>query len=72
MSAGAEDLPEREIPRHDGQHDPEGFVRNVALERLGGDGRIGQVVSRVIGIVVAGERALVDLGLRLDDGLPHL
>jgi hypothetical protein len=71
-SAGSEDLPEREVPRHDGEDDAERLVRHVAGERLGRDRRIGQVLACVLGVVLAGERALGDLRLRLGDRLAHL
>ena len=67
-----EDLPERKIPRHHREDDAERIeahvaARGVGLARLLGKKRLG-----VIRIVFARPRALLDLGLALDDRLTHL
>ena len=68
MSAGrgeAEDLPEREVPGHDGEHRrPSGSKRDVALRAR--RSRIGSRRRKrlgVLGVVVADPGALLDLGL---------
>ena len=67
----AEHLPERKIPRHDGQHHPEGIEAHVApggirLARL-----LGEHGGGFGGVVVTGQRAFLHLGLALGDGLAH-
>jgi hypothetical protein len=64
----ADHLPEREVPRHHGQHGPERQERDAA----GLDGLVGEHAWPVLGVVAAPPGALVDLGARGADGLAHL
>jgi len=67
----AEQLPEREIPRHDGQHRAERRKLHVAV---GGARRMRlrcQEALGVVGEVGAGPRTFLDLGFGFDDGLAH-
>ena len=68
----AEDLPQREVPRHDRQHRTQGVIANVAARGVGGDVLRGEIVSGVVGEVVAGGGAFLHLRLGRDDGLAHL
>src|ERR1700760_444407 len=50
----AEDLPEGEVPRHDGQDDADRIPANVAFVVAGGDGLRGEDAGGVLGEVAAG------------------
>ncbi|MNV69538.1 hypothetical protein D3C71_1624530 [compost metagenome] len=67
----ADHLPEREIPRHHGQHATDGLVGDVAALRFGGDRLRREVIGRVIGVVLAGGGAFFDLGQGLAAQLAH-
>src|SRR5438552_4283085 len=67
-----DDLPEREVPRHDREHHTERLERDDAPPRVRADLLVGEVARGVLGEMVGAEGAFLDLGLRLDDGLPHL
>ena len=71
-SEEAEDLPEGEVPGHDGEDDAEGVVADVALGVLGGDAFGGEDAGGVVGVVAADGGALGDLGAGGDEGLAHL
>jgi hypothetical protein len=68
----AEHLPERKVPRHHRQHDPERVERHEGVGAVDRDLRARQVVGRAIGEVLAGRGALVDLGPAVGDRLAHL
>ena len=68
----AEHLPEGEVPRHDREHDAERIEADVARRASVSRGCVGEEALRVLGVVVAGPGALLDLGLGLDDRLAHL
>jgi hypothetical protein len=68
----AEDLPEREVPRHDAEDDTHRLVLDVAVFGVGGDVFVGQEALGVFGVVAAGPRAFygfVDGGA---ESLTHL
>jgi hypothetical protein len=67
-----EDLPEREVPGHDRQHDPDRLEGDEAPGgiRLHGLGR--EEGAGVVGVEVADPGALVDLRPTLAQGLAHL
>ena len=68
----AEDLPEREVPRHDGQHDAERIERDKALTGLGLH-RLGRQKSLgVFRVVVAAGRAFLRLGNPIANRFAHL
>ncbi len=68
----AEELPEGVVPRHDGEDDTERVVDDGALGGVGGDGSVGELLGGVLGVVLAGRRALLDLGACFGDRLAHL
>ena len=68
----AEDLPEGEVPGHDGEDDAEGVVADVGLGVLGGDAFGGEDAGGVVGVVAADVGALGDFGAGGDEGLAHL
>jgi hypothetical protein len=65
-------LPEREIPRHDGQYGPEGLMGHVALLRRRLHRPVGQEIGAVLRVVAARPRTLLGFGPGLRKGLPHL
>ena len=69
---GAHDLPEGEVPGHDGEDDSEGFEGHETTACLGGDGMVGKEGGGDVGLLVAAERAFFDFGLSLGDGFSHL
>ena len=68
----ADDLPEREVPRHHREDDAERLVRDVALLRRRLHDLGGEEPLRVLGEELAAQGALLDLGLGLGDRLAHL
>jgi hypothetical protein len=68
----AEQLPKREVPRHHRQHRPERLTGDQAAPGIGGDEFVGKIGVGVLRIVLADQRALVDLRLGLADQLAHL
>ena len=67
------DLPEREVPRHHGQHDAERLERDVALVRRRTSTRSSARNARgVVGVVAASGRALHGFLDRGFDRLAHL
>src|SRR5688572_10241867 len=68
----ADDLPEREVPRHDCEHDTERLVDDVALGRVRAHRLSREKVLAVLRVVAARERALGRFLDRRSDGLPHL
>ena len=69
-------LPEREVPRHDGEHRAERLVAGVRPDRLrppsASTGSSASICSRVLGVEAAARRALADLGLGRRERLAHL
>ncbi len=65
------ELPIREIPWHDREQHAERTEPDVTLGRICRDDLVGEVRGPVLRVVVASERALLDLRLRLDDRLAH-
>ncbi len=65
-------LPQREVPRHDGEHHADRLVADPAAVGRGGHRLVGEEVGRVLGVVVARGRALLHLGAGLGQGLAHL
>ena len=59
-SEEAEDLPEGEVPRHDGEDDAERVPADVAVVVAGGDGLGREDAGGVVGVVAAGGGALED------------
>ena len=51
-------LPEREVPRHDGEYDAHGLVLDVAAFGVGRDLLVGEKTFGVLGVIAAGPRAL--------------
>ena len=68
----ADDLPHREVPRHDGTEDPAGIERDVRLHRLRFNGLGIKEPRALLREDVRGPRALVDLRVRFADDLSHL
>ena len=66
-----EHLPERKVPRHDGEHDAQRLERDVGLRRLGLDHLRREMRLGVIGVVVAAERALLGFRDALLERLAH-
>src|SRR5205814_8690260 len=57
-----EDLPEREVPRHDREHDAERLVPDEAFHRIRLHLFVGDEPRTVLRVVAAADRALVHLG----------
>ena len=72
MGGKTEDLPEGEVPRHHRQHGAEGLEGDEAAGHIAGEGLVGEEAGGVLRVVVAGEGALLHLGLGLGDHLAHL
>jgi len=68
----AKHLPERKIPRHDGEHDPERLEADVAALRVALARLVGQEGGRVLGVVLARPAALLRLRPSLGERLSHL
>ena len=69
----AEDLPEREVPRHHGEDHAERLERHVALRDASvASGSGDEEGVGVLGVVPADPGALLRLGDPLRDGLSHL
>ena len=68
----AEDLPEGEVPGHDGEDDAEGIVADVGLGVLGGDALGGEEAGGVVGVEAADGGAFGDFGAGGDEGFAHL
>ena len=66
-----EHLPERKVPRHDGEHDAERLERDVGFRRLGLHDLRREMRLGVLGVVVAAERALLGFRDALLERLPH-
>ncbi len=67
----AKDLPVGKVPGHQGQHDAKRLKRDVAIGRIRRDMLVCQELFSILGIVFAVPGALLDFGLRFDDGLTH-
>jgi hypothetical protein len=67
-----EELPEREVPWHDGENGPDRLIRDPAPVRRGVHGPLGDEIGGVIRVEPARPRALLRLGLRGAEGLSHL
>ena len=67
-----EDLPEGEVPRHDGQDDAERIPAHVTVVAVGGDGLFGEDAGGVFGVVAASVRTLPYLRTGRLDGLADL
>ena len=69
-------LPQREVPRHDREHDAQRLVTDEGAARFHfarvGEHLVGQQRLCLLREPVARGRALVDLGARRDEGLAHL
>src|SRR5688572_6918832 len=67
-----ENLPEREVPRHHGEDDPQWLEVDgaFAVDRVDGEAR--QKMRRLLGVIPAEERALLDFSDRGADRLSHL
>ena len=68
----AEHLPEREIPRHDRQHDADRVEGDEHFGTAEVDRLVGKIGVGVLGEPVAMERAFLDLGPAFVEGLAHL
>ena len=68
----AEDLPEGEVPGHDGEHDAERVPADVGVVGSGVDGFGREDAGGVVGVVAADGGAFEDFGAGGDDGLAHL
>ncbi len=69
---GADDLPERKIPRHDGEHDAERFIDDPRIRWGAGRTFVGEERGPVVGEIRAGAGAFFDFAAGLGDGLAHL
>ena len=67
-----EDLPEREVPRHDRQDDAQRLIAGPAAGPGRRNGLVGQCLWALLGVVLADPGALLDLGQGLGDRLAHL
>ena len=67
-----DDLPEREVPRHDGEDHPERLERDDAPAGVRLDRLVGEIPRGVLGKVLAAEGTFLDFRAGLGDGLPHL
>ena len=67
-----DDLPEREVPRHHGEHHAERLVVDERPTRLGGDVAVGQHRLRSVGVVPTDPCRLGELGTALTQRLAHL
>ncbi len=65
-------LPERKIPRHDGEHGTDGFVADMAMAIGIGDRFIGEEAGGVLRVVATGGRAFGGFRTPLHERLPHL
>ncbi|MCR5875727.1 hypothetical protein LRS10_17075 [Phenylobacterium sp. J426] len=69
----AEDLPEREIPRHHRQHRAEGAIDDLGALGAGKlEILLGEVGAGMVGEPIAGRRALFHLGATVGEDLAHL
>nr|WP_262984904.1 hypothetical protein [Sphingomonas daechungensis] len=68
----AEDLPEREVPRHDRKHDADGIEGYERLAAADVDALIRQIALGVIGEPVAMSGAFLDFRAAVGKGLTHL
>jgi hypothetical protein len=68
----AEDLPEGEVPGHNGEDDANGVVANVRLGMLGGDSFGGEEADSVVGVIAADGGAFGDFFAGGGEGLAHL
>jgi hypothetical protein len=68
----AEHLPEREVPGHPGKHGAERLEGDEAAWTVARGGLVSKESGRVLREPIARERAFLDLGARLGDGLAHL
>ena len=68
----AENLPEREVPGHDGQHNTHWLKGHVTSRGIGGDEFRRQKLLGVLGIVVADPCAFLHFGSTLRQWLAHL
>src|SRR2546430_1371063 len=66
------DLPERKVPRHDREDDPERLESDDAPPRVRANLLVGEVAGGAPREMLGAERAFLDLGLRLVDRLSHL
>jgi len=71
-SEKAEYLPERKIPRHDGEQYAERPECDIAFARATGHALVRQMFLAVIGIIRAARRRFLDFRFSLDDELAHL
>gem|GEM_PF-4445429 len=71
-SGEAEDMPEGEVPGHDGEDDADGVIADVALGVAGGDVFGGEDARCVLGVVAAGGSALGDFLARGGKRFAHL
>src|SRR5689334_11728900 len=65
-------LPEREIPRHDREHDAEWLERHIATLAFDVDDLVSEKVRGVIRVEIAGGRAFLCFVDRRANGLSHL
>ena len=68
----ADDLPEREVPRHHGEDDPDRLVADDVAPVARVDGLVGEDAGRGLGEVLARRGALLDLEAGLGERLAHL
>ena len=69
---GPDQLPDRVVPGHDREDDPEWRELDVGVGPLGRDGLGGEQGGAVVSVVLARPHTLVDLRPRLADHLSHL
>ena len=68
----AEDLPEGEVPGHDGEDDAERVPADVAVLAFGGDGFFLENAGGVIGVIAAADGAFEDFAAGREEGFTHL
>jgi hypothetical protein len=68
----ADHLPERIVPRHDGEHWAQGKIPDKALRGAGMDDFVGEVSLRVLGVIPADMNAFFNLMEGGDQRLAHL
>ena len=68
----AEHLPQREVPRHPGEHGAERLERDEAARAVARERLVGEELGGMLREPGARERALLHLGAGLRQGLAHL
>ena len=68
----AEDLPERKVPRHHGEHDTQGLIHDATACSITLNQFISEKRRAMFGVEATDPGTFFDLGAGLTDELPHL